>query len=126
MKRKEDSMSRRVSVALALLAGVVVALSLATVAEGRQKAGKDTTAKQARLDGTVHMIDKATKTITVRLRSEPGQRQVVYSDDTKFTFRNKPASLDDVKDGRRVICLGKYNENTQLVATRIDVRDRRE
>jgi hypothetical protein len=28
-----------------------------------------------------------------------------------------------VKEGRRVICLGKFNAKTQLEATRIDVRE---
>lgn len=49
--------------------------------------------------------------------------QVVFSDKTKFTFRNKAASVDDVKDGRHVICLGRLNDKYQLIATRIDVRD---
>jgi hypothetical protein len=69
------------------------------------------------------MIDKDAKTVTVRLRGKTAQRQVIYNDSTEFTYRNKPGSLDDLKDGRRVICLGKLNDKNQLMARRIDVRD---
>jgi hypothetical protein len=108
---------------MGLFLGVMLILPGVTPVEARQKEGQRPAAKQTRLDGTVQMIDKDTKTVTVRLRGKTNQRQVVYSDDTKFTYRNKPGSLDDVKDGRRVICLGKLNDKNQLIATRIDVRD---
>jgi hypothetical protein len=61
--------------------------------------------------------------VTVRLRGKPDQRQVIYDDKTAFTFRNKPATLDEVKEGRRVIAVGKNNDKNQLIATRIDIRD---
>jgi hypothetical protein len=50
---------------------------------------------------------------------------VIFTDKTLFTFRNKAGSLDQVKDGRHVICLGRYDDKNQLLATRIDVRDER-
>jgi hypothetical protein len=87
-----------------------------------QKEGKEA-AKPDRVEGNVQQIDKATKTVTVTLRGKPMQRQVVYSDSTKFTFRNKPSTIDELKDGRHVICLGKTNDKNQLIAARIDVRD---
>ena len=59
----------------------------------------------------------------ITIRKGNVQRQVAYSADTKVTYRNKPGSMDDVKEGRRVIVLGKFNDKTQLVATRIDVRE---
>jgi len=66
------------------------------------------------------MTDKNTSTIT--LRKANIHRAVVYTNDTKFTKRSKPGSLDDVKGGRRLICLGKFDEKARLVATHIDVR----
>ena len=69
------------------------------------------------------MMDAATKMITVRTRGKTEQRQVMYDDKTAFTFRNKPAKVEEVKEGRRVIVLGKVNDKNVLVATRIDVRD---
>jgi hypothetical protein len=50
-------------------------------------------------------------------------RQVVYTPETKYTKRNKPGgSLDELKDGVRVICVGKFDENARLMASRIDIR----
>jgi hypothetical protein len=69
------------------------------------------------------MFDKATKVLTVRLRGKPMQREVVVDDKTAFTFRNKAATIEELKEGRRVIVLGKPNDKNQLVATRVDVRD---
>jgi hypothetical protein len=80
-----------------------------------------TSAKEDRLTGTIHMIDKDTSTIIVRKGAV--QRKVVYNVETKFTVQNKPGgSIDDVIVGRRVICLGTFNEKTDLMATRVDVR----
>ena len=37
--------------------------------------------------------------------------------------KTKPGgSMDDLKEAVRVICLGKFNERSQLAATRIDIR----
>lgn len=114
-------MGRRLFIALGLFLGVVLTLP---ALEARQKDTKTAAGKQDRIDGSVQMIDKAAKTITVRLRGKPVQRGVIYDDKTAVTFRNKPATLDEVKEGRRVIVLGKSNEKNQLMATRIDVRDK--
>ena len=103
---------------ISLLAGVFLLLSLATAsAEGQKK----TSTKEDRLAGTVHMIDKETSTIIIRKGAV--QRKVVYNAETKFTIQNKPSgSIDDVIVGRRAICLGTFNDKTQLVATHVDVR----
>jgi hypothetical protein len=99
--------------------GVLLALALTAVATAQDPKAKGKS-KEDRLSGTVHMIDKNSSTIT--LRKGNSNRQVVYGSDTKFTMRTKPSSLDDVKEGRRLICLGTFDEKTRLVATRIDVR----
>jgi hypothetical protein len=104
---------------ISLLAGVFLLLSLAAVAsaEGQKK----TSTKEDRLTGTIHMIDKDTSTIIIRKGAV--QRKIVYNAETKFTIQNKPGgSIDDVIVGRRAICLGTFNDKTQLVATRVDVR----
>jgi len=119
---KEERMRGRVSIAVGVFAAVLLALSVAAAA-GAQKEGKAKAAKQNRIDGNIQMIDKNTRTLTVTVRGKTLQRQVIYDDKTKFTFRNKPASLDALKEGRRVIVLGKLNDKAQLMATRIDVRD---
>jgi Cu/Ag efflux protein CusF len=120
-------MRRRLSIAMVVCLGICVAplvvnLAAQEKAAQEKKEGKDA-AKLERVEGNVHMIDKATKTVTVTLRGKGSTRDVVYSDSTKFSFRNKPATMDEVKDGRHVICLGKTNDKNQLIAARIDVRD---
>jgi len=110
-------MKRSITILMGILVGIVMALTLASQASAQEKKGK----KEERLAGTVHMINKDTSTITIRRGNL--QRQVVYSADTKFTYRNKPGTLEDVKDGRRVICLGMYDEKTRLMASRVDVRE---
>jgi hypothetical protein len=105
---------------LGLFLGLV--LTVPTL-DARQKDSKSATGKQDRIDGSIHMIDKATSIVTVRLRGKPMQREVVFNDKTAVTFRNKPATVDELKEGRRVIVLGQSNDKNQLVATRIDVRD---
>jgi hypothetical protein len=117
-------MRRCLFIAMGLLLGTALTLPLAAAGQASQKEDeKAKAAGESRIDGTVHMIDSAAKTITVRLRGKTGERQVVYDDKTQFTFRNKPAKVEEVKEGRNVIVLGKMNDKNQLVATRIDVRD---
>jgi hypothetical protein len=88
-----------------------------------QAEAKGKAAKQDRFDGTVRSVDAKAKMISVRVRGKTQERQVMYDDTTKFTYRNKPSSLEEVKDGRRVICVGHYDDKGQMMATRIDVRD---
>jgi hypothetical protein len=113
-------MKRSVTLLFALFVAVVLSLALTTSVNAQEKKAKS---DESRVSGAVHMINKDTSTITVRERRTNVQRQVVYNAQTKFTYQNKPGSLDDVKDGRRVICLGKFDEKTRLVATRVDVRE---
>jgi hypothetical protein len=74
-----------------------------------------------RIEGTVVLISKDSSRITLQ---QPGnvRRTILYDEKTKFTFRNKPASIDQLKEGIRVICLGKENDNKELLATRVDIR----
>ena len=114
-------MRRRLFIAMGLFFGVALTLP---ALEARQKDTKTATAKQDRIDGIIQLLDKPTKTVTVRLRGKQQQQQVIYDDKTAFSFRNKAATVDEVKEGRRIIALGKINDKNQLIATRIDVRDK--
>ena len=109
----------RIKSLIAWFVGVFLLLSLAVMASAQKK----TSTKEDRLSGTVHRIDKDTSTIIVRKGAV--QRKVVYNAETKFTIQNKPdGSVDDVIVGRRVMCLGKFNDKAQLLATRVEVRSR--
>jgi hypothetical protein len=120
-------MLRSIRGMLLLIAAICVALLLAPVAAAQEKATaeKAAQAKPAldRVSGTVSMIDKDHSVIDVRRGTVV--RKVQFSPETKITHRNKAGgSLTDVKEGTRVICVGKFDkESTRLIASRIDVRD---
>jgi hypothetical protein len=108
-------MGRRVPlfVALVLATALVAPVSLSYAQDK---------AKEDRVTGTVQLVNKDTKTILVTGEAGNAQRQVLYDADTKVTKDNKPGSLDDVQNGRRVICLGKTDDKGQFLARHIDVR----
>jgi len=116
-------MRRCLFIAMALLLGSALILPAAASQAAQQDEKAKAAAKEDRLEGNVHMMDTATKMITVRVRGKTEQRQVMYTDKTAFTFRNKPSKVEEVKEGRHVIILGKTNDKNVLVASRIDVRD---
>ena len=106
---------------ISLLASLFLLLSLAAMASPADQ--KRTSTKEERLTGTIHMIDKDTSTIIIRKGAAAQRKVVLYNAETKFTIQNKPGgSIDDVIVGRRATCLGTFNDKTQLVATRVDVR----
>lgn len=74
-----------------------------------------------RLDGWVQMINTEESKISLRI-SPDVPRVVFYDDQTHFSYRNEPAAFDEVKVGRRVICVGKFDEKGRMHAERIDVR----
>ncbi len=114
-------MRRRLIGLMGLSFAILFLLTLTVQVNAQEK--KQKAAKEVRVEGRVVLISKDMSSITVAKRGTVRQT-VFYNQDTQFTYRNKPASLDDVKEGRRVICLGKFGEKDRLVASRIDVRER--
>ncbi len=83
---------------------------------------KDTKTGLDRIEGTIQALNKEKSTLTIiQSGSTKASWKVIYNDQTKFTMRNKPAKLEDLKDGQRVIILGKA-EKEVLTAVRIDIR----
>jgi len=107
-----------VSILMRFSLGVLLALAL--VSQGVAQEKKAAAPKLDRVSGTIQIMNKDTSTLTVR--SGNIQRTVIYNADTKFTKVNQPGSIDELKEGVRVICVGKFDEKARLVATRIDVR----
>jgi hypothetical protein len=103
---------------------VAVMFAVAVVGAQEKPAGdKPVMTKDNRLDGTVLSVDKTAKTLQVRVRGNvPREVTVTWDEKTRVTMRNKKSSLDEVKDGRRVIVQGKMGDKA-FMATRIDVRD---
>lgn len=103
---------------IGLFLGIALMLSLGSLMFGQTKSAE----KQQRIDGMIAVISKDTSTITIQ--SKNVRLQVLYNAKTQFSFRNKPATLDELKEGRRAICLVTSNEKSQMVATRIDLREK--
>lgn len=73
-----------------------------------------------RLTGTVEKVDKDRAVILVAF--DQVRREIVYDDGTRFTMKNQPATPEAVKQGRQVICRGKYDWRKRLLATRVEVQ----
>ena len=97
-----------------------ITLTLAVIASAQDQ--KNLTTKEDRLRGTVHAIDKDASSIIIRKGAV--QRRAIYNAETEFTIQNRPGSIDDVIVGRQITCLGTFNDKSQLLATRVDVRSR--
>ena len=115
-------MRRGIPAVMVLALAVTLVLSVGLYAQ----VTKDKETGLDRIEGRVQSINKDKSTLTVQ-ESGGGTSggkavwQVSFDTVTKFTMRNQPAKLEDVKDGLRVIVLGKYGNNV-MKAARIDVR----
>ncbi len=84
---------------------------------------KDAKTGQDRLEGKIQTVDNAKSSLTV-LQSNASTKatwQVVFNQKTKITAHNKPASANDLKAGKVVIVLGKYDQKV-MTAAQIDIR----
>ena len=103
---------------------MVLAFSLVLVPCLYSQATKDTKSGLDRFDGTVMSISKDTSTITLRQTGKTATWTIVYNKETTFTYRNAPSTIDEVKDGRRIIVLGSFEKGSnKMTASRIDVRE---
>jgi hypothetical protein len=109
-------------VVLSLVVAFVSALAPAPGLRAQAKAIGDTGVH--RIEGTVMGINKAKSTFMLRQKNRNNVvLTIAYTDHTRYTYLNEPATLADVKATRGVICLGKLNEKgTVLTASEIDVR----
>jgi hypothetical protein len=112
-------MQKSLLIAFALFLGLFLSFSVAFA----QDKPADTKAAADRIQGVVQSVNKETSTISVKDSKTGLIRPVVFSDATQYTKVNKPgSSLEDVKIGTRVICLGKFDDKQRLVAARVDIR----
>jgi hypothetical protein len=113
MKRNR-ALAIALCLAIVLLMGIIGPVAAQTQPE--TSASKDI----VRYEGTVTLVNKAASTVTLQVKSDT--MRVKYTDKTKFTYKSKPATPDDLQEGRRVIVLIDRNEK-DMVATRMDVRE---
>jgi hypothetical protein len=113
-------MKRNQASAFALILGaaflISVVASAAPQTQTQPAAGKDV----VRYDGRIKALNKEAKTFTIQSRK--GAVQIKYNEKTRITYRNKTASINDLREGRRVIVLLDPREK-ELIATRIDMRE---
>ncbi len=83
----------------------------------------DPESKLDRIEGTVMSIDKAKNTMVIRQRGTANLDYTIsFNEKTIYTLRNQPAKAEDVKDGVRIVALGKAEGANKLAAARIDIR----
>lgn len=117
---------------LALVFGSLLVFSVSvpmfaqeTKAEKPMKAKK---AEQARWEGIVVRGSAEKSTLDVRKRGGNVEKTIHYDSSTKWVSQEHGSkkvndiTAADVKDGDRVICLGKYDEKGDFQATMISKR----
>jgi hypothetical protein len=107
-----------VVVAICACAALVFISTAQSLAQTEKDAGNP-----VRYSGSIKILNKDTKTIT--LQHETTVLVIKYTDQTKYTYRNQPGSIDDVKEGSPVIVLIDPAQKKDMVALRIDVREKR-
>jgi hypothetical protein len=112
----------RKGIAWLLLLGLVAFAGMVTGAQAQAK--KDTATKLDRIEGTVTDVNKDKSEFMVRQsKTNNVVWTIAFTADTKFTYRNADAKLEDVQTGRRVVCLGTFGtEKSKMTAARVDVR----
>ncbi len=113
-------MRHAIPVVMLVTLGLVLVLGFGLFAQVK----KDAKTGEDRIEGTIQALDKDKSSLSLVQKSGVAKPtwHVVYNEKTKFTMRNKAAKADDLKEGQRVIVLGKYAENI-MTASRIDIRE---
>ena len=114
---------RKVLVVLLAIVFAAVGLAAQEKMASEKKEKKAAAGKQDRWSGYIVRSNKEKSTLTVKKGNV--EKMVVYDSSTKWTQGEKTAEMSEFKDGARVICLGKWNDKGELVATRIDLRSPR-
>ena len=110
-------MTRRQFVGMAALLAVAL-VGPATISTHAQEKKKP----EERVSGTVEIINKETKTIVLQGTGGEAQKQLMYDEKTVVTKDNKPAKIEDVSSGQRLICVGHTGDKGMFLAHRIDIR----
>jgi len=114
---KEVAMTRRQFVGMAALLAVAL-VGPATISTRAQEKKKP----EERVSGTVEIINKEKMTIVLQGTGGEAQKQLMYDEKTVVTKDNKPAKIEDVSSGQRLICVGHTGDKGVFLAHRIDIR----
>ncbi len=101
---------------LALVLTLVLGAGLYAQVKKDAKTGLD------RVTGLIQDLNKEKFTLTLKQAGTVAKFwQVTFNDKTTITLRNKPAKIEDLKLGLRVIILGKVEKDI-INASRIEIR----
>ena len=109
-------MTRRQFVGMAVLMAVAL-IGPATISTRAQEKKPE-----ERVSGTVEIINKEKMTIVLQGTGGEAQKQLMYDEKTVVTKDNKPAKIEDVSSGQRLICVGHTGDKGMFLAHRIDIR----
>jgi len=111
-------MTRSILTNIVLYLGVLAGIAAVPAGAAEPKA------KEGRITGTVHMLEKDKSTIVVRKGNI--ERHVIYNNGTKWIYgtqaSNKPSSLDELKENWYINCQGSF-EGMKLVASACRFRE---
>jgi hypothetical protein len=116
----EDRMKRVGSVVLLALAVAMGTVTFTKAQEGKNQP-KAKTSAEARWSGVIVRLNKDTSTVTVRKGHI--EKVIHYDSSTKWTKGTGDVDQAQFSEGSRVICMGKYSEKKEFIASRIDLRE---
>jgi hypothetical protein len=116
-KKTEDAMRRAV---VFLLFPVLVLAGYRVRAAAAQETQQKAT--QGRWHGVIARWDKENSVLDVQKGN--AVRKVYYDSSTQWTEGTKTIDMSQFKEGSEVNCIGTYDKNTGLHATRIDLKPR--
>ena len=110
-------MKRGTTSALILVFGLTVVLAAGLFAQVK----KDTKSGLDRIEGRITDVGKDMTLTVSQSGTTKATWKISYTDKTAITMRNAPGKTGDLKEGKRIIALGKFDNNV-LAASRIDIR----
>jgi hypothetical protein len=113
---KEVAMTRRQFVGMAVFMAVALVGPATISSQAQEKKPEE------RVSGTVEIINKEKMTIVLQGTGGEAQKQLMYDEKTVVTKDNKPAKIEDVSSGQRLICVGHTGDKGLFLAHRIDIR----
>jgi hypothetical protein len=113
-------MKRVGSVVLLVLTVAMGSVALTKAQESKDQP-KAKAPAEARWSGVIVRLNKDTSTVTVRKGHI--EKIIHYDSSTKWTKGTGDVEQSQFSEGSRVICMGKYNEKKEFIASRIDLRE---
>ena len=112
---------RKALVFLLIAASALTAYGVRTTA-AQEKQEKATAASLGRWHGVIARWDKEHSAFDVQKGN--AVRKVYYDSSTQWTEGTKTIDMGQFKEGSEVNCVGTYDKNSGLHATRIDLKPR--